>query len=97
MIYLLNNSQLKKKTIIVNSLSDLPLDDVFTFESTTGSYSYLVNKKLFATISLLPITQNGTEEQVQTIVNNYFKDYEIKKFDNKDFFVAYIIYTMSNK
>jgi hypothetical protein len=100
MIYLLSNSKLKKKIIIVKSPYDLPLDNVFTFEITSNSdgtiYSYFLNKKLFADISIIPNHLQGTEEEVQGIAKNYFSDYVVKKFDSVDFFSAYLIYTMSN-
>jgi hypothetical protein len=94
MIYLLTNNIKKHKVIIVKTVLDLPVDHQQTFIGT--NLSYIVNDKVFADISIIPNHLQGTEEEVQSIAKNYFSDYLVKKFDSKDFFSAYLIYTMSN-
>lgn len=96
-IYLLTNNISNKRIIMVKSPNDLPLDDTHTFGYANNiEHCYTVNNKFFIEVSLIPNNLQGTEEEVQTIAKNYFSGYIVKKFDSKDFFSAYLIYTMSN-
>jgi hypothetical protein len=93
MIYLLTDNVTKKKTCIVKRISDLPFDHN---QNLHNNFDYMIDNKLYATVSLIPNDLEGTEEQVQNIIHYFFQNYVVKKFDSKDFFSAYLIYTMSN-
>jgi len=95
MIYLLTNPTTKHRVLLVKTTSDLPFDHNQTLNSSKF-INYMIDDKVFADVSIIPNHLQGTEEEVQSIAKNYFGDYVVKKFDSKDFFSAYLIYTMSN-
>ena len=95
MIYLLTHPTTKHRVLLVKTTSDLPFDHNQTLNSSKF-INYMIYDKVFADISIIPNHLSGTEEEVHTIIKNYFSDYIAKKFDSVDFFSAYLIYTMSN-
>jgi hypothetical protein len=95
MIYLLTNSTTKHRVLLVKTTSDLPFDHNQTLNSSKF-INYMIDDKAFADISIIPNHLQGTEEEVQSIIKNYFSDCVVKKFDSTDFFSAYLTYITSN-
>lgn len=92
MIYLLTNQNTKHNVIIVKTTSDLPFDQNQKLNSSTSSY--MIDNKIIADISIIPNQLQGNEEEVKIIAKNYFKDYVMRKFEDKDFFASYILYSI---
>lgn len=93
MIYLLTNTITKKKTIIVRTTGDLPID---SNQKVNDKFEYIVDDNVYAEVSTVPNNLTGDEDDIQNIIHYNFQNCEVKKIDGKDFFSAYVIYTMSN-
>jgi len=96
MIYLLTDATTKNKTIIVKDMRYLPFDDQYNISHENGKHFFMVNDSTFADIVTIPNDVSGTDDEVRIIVQHFFKNSMVKKFDSLDFFSAYLIYIMNN-
>lgn len=89
MIYYITNTLTKKKTIIVKSINELPLD---SSHQISNIVFYHIKDSVFADIITLPTDSTDPDADLKKIIEYNFQDSDVKTFENKDTFQAYIIY-----
>jgi hypothetical protein len=98
MIYLLTDPTTEQKTILVSTTGDLPFNNNNKLVvNSDGTFTYIISNNKFAQIFMVPKEVENTSNEVQNILNTFFKNSEVKKFNSTDSFSAYLIYIMSNK
>ena len=82
-------SKTKTKTLLVKDISELPQDNNHLIKDLSH---YYVNNNIFADIITLPSTSTNQSEDFQNILKYNFMNSDVKTFDGKDQFLAYITY-----